>query len=212
MQLPSDAVKKGMSRAGARAMWKGTGLTDAEIDRPMVAVCHTWTDVTPCSINQRRLAEKVKEGIRAAGGTPFEFNSITVTDGISMGTEGMKCSLVSREIVADSFELAVRGHLLDAIVCICGCDKTIPATLMALARLNLPGFTIYSGSIAAGQLNNGKAITLQDVYEGIGACSAGRMGAPQLKELEDKACPGAGACGGQFTANTMSMACTMMGM
>src|SRR6185436_1082832 len=170
------------------------------------------TDVTPCSINQRRLAEKVKQGIRAAGGTPVEFNSITVTDGIAMGTEGMKSSLISREIIADSFELAVRGHLLDAVVCICGCDKTIPATAMALARLNLPGFTIYSGSIAAGRLSSGKEITIQDVFEAIGACAAGRIDAKQLKEVEDKACPGAGACGGQFTANTMSMACTMLGI
>jgi dihydroxy-acid dehydratase len=212
MQLPSDTIKKGMSRAGARSMWKATGLTDADLDKPLVAVCHTWTDVTPCSINQRRLAEKVKEGIRAAGGTPIEFNSITVTDGIAMGTEGMKSSLVSREIVADSFELAVRGHLLDAMVCISGCDKTIPGTVMALARLNLPGLTIYSGSIAAGHLSNGKAVTIQDVYEAIGACAAGKINEAQLKEVEDRACPGAGACGGQFTANTMSMACTMLGI
>ncbi len=212
MALPSDTIKKGLSRAGARAMWKATGLTDQDLERPLVAVCHTWTDVTPCSINQRRLAEKVKQGIRAAGGTPVEFNSITVTDGIAMGTEGMKSSLVSREIVADSFELAVRGHLLDAMVCICGCDKTIPGTAMALARLNLPGFTIYSGSIAAGRLSSGKAITIQDVFEAIGACAAGRIDEKQLKEVEDKACPGAGACGGQFTANTMSMACTMLGI
>jgi dihydroxy-acid dehydratase len=212
MQLPSDIIKRGMSRAGARSMWKATGLTDGDLEKPMVAVCHTWTDVTPCSINQRRLAERVKEGIRAAGGTPVEFNSITVTDGIAMGTEGMKSSLVSREIVADSFELAVRGHMLDAVVCICGCDKTIPGTAMVLARLNLPGFTIYSGSIAAGRLSSGKAVTIQDVFEAIGACAAGKINAEQLKEVEDKACPGAGACGGQFTANTMSMACTMLGI
>ena len=212
MALPSDTIKKGMARAGARAMWKATGLTDQDLERPLIAVCHTWTDVTPCSINQRRLAEKVKQGIRAAGGTPVEFNSITVTDGIAMGTEGMKASLISREVVADSFELAVRGHLLDALVCLCGCDKTIPATAMALARLNLPGFTIYSGSIAAGHLSNGKMVTIQDVYEAIGACAAGKIDEKQLKEVEDKACPGAGACGGQFTANTMSMACTMLGL
>jgi dihydroxy-acid dehydratase len=212
MPLPSDTIKRGMSRAGARSMWKATGLTDADLDKPLVAVCHTWTDVTPCSINQRRLAEKVKQGIRAAGGTPIEFNSITVTDGIAMGTEGMKASLVSREIVADSFELAVRGHLLDAMVTICGCDKTIPGAVMALARLNVPGLAIYSGSIAAGHLSSGKMITIQDVYEAIGACAAGKINATQLKEIEDKACPGAGACGGQFTANTMSMACTMLGI
>jgi len=212
MALPSDVIKKGNSRAGARAMWKATGLKDSDLEKPLVAVCHTWTDVTPCSINQRHLAEQVKRGIREAGGTPVEFNSITVTDGIAMGTEGMKSSLISREIIADSFELAVRGHLLDAMVCLCGCDKTIPATAMALARLNLPGFTIYSGSIAAGHLSSGKAITIQDVYEAIGACAAGRIDAKQLKEFEDNACPGAGACGGQFTANTMSMACTMLGL
>ncbi len=212
MALPSDTIKKGLSRAAARAMWKATGLRDSDLEKPLVAVCHTWTDVTPCSINQRDLAQKVKQGIRAAGGTPIEFNSITVTDGIAMGTEGMKSSLISREIVADSFELAVRGHLLDAMVCLCGCDKTIPATAMALARLNLPGFTIYSGSIAAGRLSNGKAITIQDVFEAIGACAAGRISETQMKEVEDKACPGAGACGGQFTANTMSMACTMLGI
>src|ERR1051325_5522555 len=212
MTLPSDTIKRGPSRAGARAMWKATGLTDADLEKPRVAVCHTWTDVTPCSINQRTLAEKVKEGIRAAGGTPIEFNSITVTDGIAMGTEGMKASLISREIVTDSFELAVRGHLLDALVCISGCDKTIPATAMALARLNLPGLTLYSGSIAPGHLSNGKAVTIQDVYEAIGACAAGKINAEQLKEVEDKACPGAGACGGQFTANTMSMALTMLGL
>src|SRR5262245_31993848 len=212
MALPSDVIKNGMSRAGARAMWKATGLKDADLAKPLVAVCHTWTDVTPCSINQRDLAERVKEGIRAAGGTPLEFKSITVTDGIAMGTEGMKSSLISREVVADSFELAVRGHLLDAMVCISGCDKTIPGTVMALARLNLPGLTIYSSSIAPGHLSNGKMVTIQDVYEAIGACAAGKIDEAQLKEVEDKACPGAGACGGQFTANTMSMACTMLGI
>ena len=163
-------------------MWKATGLTDADIDKPLVAVCHTWTDVTPCSINQRHLAEKVKEGIRAAGGTPIEFNSITVTDGIAMGTEGMKCSLISREIVTDSFELAVRGHLLDAVVCISGCDKTIPATAMTLARLNLPGLTLYSGSIAPGYMatDNTEALR-QDAKrsaEILGRIPAGRWGEP----------------------------------
>jgi dihydroxy-acid dehydratase len=209
--MQSDVIKKGLSRAGARAMWKATGLTDADIDRPLIAVAHTYTDVTPCSINQRQLAEWVRQGIREAGGTPLEFNTITVTDGISMGTEGMKASLVSREVVADSIELAVRGHLLDGVVCISGCDKTIPGTMMALLRLNLPGLMIYSGSIAPGYLN-GKAITIQDVYEGIGACAAGRISEGDLKQLEDKACPGAGACGGQFTANTMAMAGTMLGL
>jgi dihydroxy-acid dehydratase len=210
--LPSDVVKKGLARAGARAMWKATGLTDQDLDRPLIAVCHTWTDATPCSINQRHLAQKVREGIRAAGGTAFEFNTITVTDGIAMGTEGMKASLVSREVIADSIELAVRGHLLDAVVCICGCDKTIPGTVLALIRLNLPGLTLYSGSIAGGKLPDGTPITIQDVYEGIGACAAGRITPQALKAIEDHACPGAGACGGQFTANTMSLACTMLGI
>lgn len=207
----SDAIKKGLSRAGARSMWKALGLTDADLEKPLVAVAHTWTDVTPCSVNQRALAEKVKEGIRAAGGTPFEFNSITVTDGIAMGTEGMKASLVSREVVADSIELAVRGHLLDALVCISGCDKTIPGAIMALCRLNLPGLMLYSGTILPGKLD-GRTITIQDVYEGIGACAAGRLQESELKAIEDRACPGAGACGGQFTANTMSMAATMLGI
>jgi dihydroxy-acid dehydratase len=207
----SDAIKKGLSRAGARSMWKALGLTDADLEKPLVAVAHTWTDVTPCSVNQRALAQKVKEGIRAAGGTPFEFNSITVTDGIAMGTEGMKASLVSREVVADSIELAVRGHLLDALVCLSGCDKTIPGAIMALCRLNLPGLVLYSGSILPGNLD-GRSITIQDVYEAIGACAAGRLTESELKAIEDRACPGAGACGGQFTANTMSMAAAMLGV
>lgn len=207
----SDAIKKGLSRAGARSMWKALGLTDADLEKPLVAVAHTWTDVTPCSVNQRTLAQKVKEGIRAAGGTPFEFNSITVTDGIAMGTEGMKASLVSREVVADSIELAVRGHLLDALVCLSGCDKTIPGAIMALCRLNLPGLVLYSGSILPGNLD-GRSITIQDVYEAIGACAAGRLTESELKAIEDRACPGAGACGGQFTANTMSMAAAMLGV
>jgi dihydroxy-acid dehydratase len=209
--MQSDAIKKGMARAGARAMWKATGLSDADIDKPLVAVCHTYTDVTPCSLNQRQLADWVRQGVREAGGTPIEFNTITVTDGIAMGTEGMKASLISREVVADSIELAVRGHLLDAVVCISGCDKTIPGTMMALLRLNLPGLMIYSGSIAPGYLN-GKAITIQDVYEAIGACAAQKISEGELKSIEDKACPGAGACGGQFTANTMAMAGTMLGL
>ena len=209
--MHSDTVKKGMSRAGARAMWKATGLTDVDLEKPLVAVAHTWTDVTPCSINQRKVAEWVKQGIREAGGTPIEFNTITVTDGICMGTEGMKASLISREVVADSIELVVRGHLLDGVVAISGCDKTIPGTVMALVRLNLPSLMIYSGSIMPGRIN-GKDITIQDVYEAIGACAAGKISELELKEIEDKACPGAGACAGQFTANTMAMAMTMLGI
>jgi len=211
MQLPSDTIKKGMSRAGARAMWKATGLTDADIDKPLVAVCHTWTDVTPCSINQRHLAEKVKEGVRAAGGTPIEFNSITVTDGIAMGTEGMKASLISREVIADSVELVARGHLLDGLVTISGCDKTIPAMVMAMARLDLPSVMLYGGSILYGEYK-GRRLTVQDVFEAIGAFNAGKIDARELNEIESRACPGAGACGGQFTANTMATAFEMLGV
>jgi dihydroxy-acid dehydratase len=209
--MRSDAIKKGLSRAPARAMLKATGLSNADLERPLVAVANTWTEVTPCNYHLRRLAEKVKEGVRAAGGTPIEFNTIAVSDGISMGTEGMKASLVSREVIADSIELVVRGHLFDAVVALSGCDKTIPGTLMALARLNLPSLMLYGGSIAPGRFQ-GHDVTIQDVFEAVGACAAGRMSPAELAELEDHACPGAGACGGQFTANTMSTAASMLGM
>ncbi len=209
--MRSDAIKQGLSRAPARAMLKGTGLTTADLERPLVAVANTWTEVTPCNIHLRRLAEKVKEGIRAAGGTPIEFNTIAVSDGISMGTEGMKASLVSREVIADSIELAVRGHLFDAVVALSGCDKTIPGTVMALARLDLPALMLYGGSIQPGRFRE-RAVTIQDVFEAVGACAAGRMSAAELAELEDRACPGAGACGGQFTANTMATAAAMLGI
>jgi dihydroxy-acid dehydratase len=209
--MRSDAIKKGVSRAGARAMFKAVGLTDADIDKPLVAIANTWTEITPCNLHLRDISAKIKEGVRAAGGTPLEFNTIVVSDGISMGTEGMKSSLVSREVVADSIELVVRGHLFDAVIAISGCDKTIPGTVMALARLNLPSLMLYGGSIAAGRFQ-GHDVTLQDVYEGIGACAAGKMSVAELKDLEDHACPGAGACGGQFTANTMSTAMAFLGM
>lgn len=209
--MRSDAIKKGLSRAPARAMLKATGLTDADLERPFVAVINTWAEVTPCNFHLRRLAEKVKEGIRAAGGTPIEFNTIVISDGISMGTEGMKASLVSREVIADSIELVVRGHCFDAVVALSGCDKTIPGTVMALARLDLPSLMLYGGSILPGQFQ-GRDVTIQDVFEAVGACATGRITPKELGELENKACPGAGACGGQFTANTMSTAISMLGM
>jgi dihydroxy-acid dehydratase len=209
--MHSDEIKKGISRAPARAMLKATGLTDADLARPLVAVANTWTEVTPCNFHLRSLAERVKEGIRAAGGTPIEFDTIAISDGITMGTEGMKASLVSREIVADSIELVVRAHAFDAVVAICGCDKTIPGTVMALARLNIPGLSLYGGSIAAGRFH-GREVTIQDVFEAVGACAAGRMTAAEVTDLENVACPGAGACGGQFTANTMATAITFLGV
>ena len=209
--MQSDAIKKGVSRAPARAMLKATGLTDADLARPLVAVANTWTEVTPCNFHLRKLAEHVKAGIRAAGGTPIEFDTITISDGITMGTEGMKASLISREVIADSIELFVRAHAFDAVVAICGCDKTIPGTVMALARLNIPSLSLYGGSIQAGTFE-GRAVTIQDVFEAVGACAAGKMTEKQLAELEDRACPGAGACGGQYTANTMATAITFLGI
>jgi dihydroxy-acid dehydratase len=209
--LHSDAIKKGISRAPARAMLKATGLNDADLEKPLIAVANTWTDATPCNLHLRELGAKVKEGIRAAGGTPIEFNTVVVSDGISMGTEGMRASLVSREVIADSIELAVRGAMCDGVVALSGCDKTIPGTMMALARLDLPGLMLYGGSIMPGKFR-GKDVTIQDVFEAVGACSAGRITESELRALEDVACPGAGACGGQFTANTMSMAGEMLGL
>jgi dihydroxy-acid dehydratase len=209
--MQSDVIKKGFARAPARAMLKATGLTDDDLARPFVAVANTWTEVTPCNFHLRHLAERVKEGIRAAGGTPIEFDTITISDGITMGTEGMKASLVSREVIADSIELFVRAHAFDAVIALCGCDKTIPGTVMALARLNLPSLSLYGGSILPGHFN-GHEVTIQDVFEAVGACAAGKMTIKQLGELEDKACPGAGACGGQFTANTMATAITFLGI
>ena len=209
--MQSDAIKKGISRAPARAMLKATGLTDADLARPLVAVANTWTEVTPCNFHLRSLAEKVKEGVRAAGGTPIEFDTITVSDGITMGTEGMKASLISREVIADSIELFVLAHAFDAVVALCGCDKTIPGTVMALARLNIPSLSLYGGSILPGRFH-GRDVTIQDVFEAVGACAAGLMTPKELGELEDKACPGAGACGGQFTANTMATAITFLGI
>jgi dihydroxy-acid dehydratase len=209
--MQSDAIKKGVARAPARSMLKATGLTDADLEKPLVAVANTWSEVTPCNFHLRGLAEKVKDGIRAAGGTPIECNTIVVSDGITMGTEGMKGSLVSREVIADSIELFVRAHAFDAVVAICGCDKTIPATVMALARLNLPGLVLYGGSIMPGRFE-GHDVTIQDVFEAPGAFASGRMTQAQVTDLEDHACPGAGACGGQFTANTMATAISFLGI
>ena len=198
-------------RAPARAMYKATGLTDADLAKPRVAVVHTWTDVSPCNLNLRILAEQVKAGVRAAGGTPMEFNTVSVTDGICMGTDGMRASLVSREVIADSLELAVRSHGFDAVVALCGCDKTIPGTAMAVTRLNLPAVVLYGGSIRPGRWR-GRDVTVQDVFEAVGAHAAGKMTTGELRDLENRACPGAGACGGQFTANTMSCVLTALGL
>src|SRR5580698_11031059 len=192
-------------------MLKATGLTNADLEKPLIAVANTWTDATPCNMHLRDLAVHVKEGIRAAGGTPIEFNTIVISDGISMGTEAMKASLVSREVIADSIELAVRGHLFDAVVALSGCDKTIPGTVMALARLNLPSLMLYGGSIQPGRYGD-HDVTIVDVFEAVGAHAAGKITDKELKAIEDVACPGIGACGGQFTANTMATASELMGI
>ncbi len=207
----SRILLDGPDRAPARAMLKAIGFKDEDLARPLVGVAHCWIEVMPCNINHRTLAERVKAGIRAAGGTPIEYNTIGISDGISMGTEGMKTSLVSREVVADSVELVARGHLFDGLVAISGCDKTIPGTVMALARLNIPGLMLYSGSTAFGEYE-GRHLTIQDVFEAVGAFNVGKMPAEELRVIENCACPGAGACGGQFTANTMSTAFEMLGI
>jgi dihydroxy-acid dehydratase len=207
----SAALTDGVERAPARAMLKGVGFTDADLARPLVGVVTNWIETMPCNLNHRRLAGYVKQGIRRAGGTPLEFNTISVSDGVSMGTTGMRASLVSREVIADSIELVARGHLFDGLVCIVGCDKTIPAAVMALARLDLPGLVFYSGSIAAGRYR-GRDVTVQDVFEAVGAHAAGSMSENEVHALESVACPGAGACGGQFTANTMATALDFLGV
>ena len=215
---PSDPAKRnsaaltdGPDRAAARAMLKGTGFTDEDLARPIVGVATTWIETMPCNLNQRMLAQHVKQGIRDAGGTPMEMNTISVSDGVSMGTIGMRASLISRDLIADSIELAVAGHMMDGVVCLVGCDKTIPAGVMAVARLNLPSLVLYNGSIAPGRYK-GKDVTIQDVFEGIGAYAAGKITAQELHDLESVACPGAGGCGGQFTANTMSAALEFLGI
>ncbi len=207
----SAAMTEGPDRAGARSMLKAVGFTDEDLAKPVIGVCTTWIETMPCNLNQRALAPHVKEGIRAAGATPMEFNTIAVSDGVSMGTTGMRASLVSRETIADSIELVARGHLFDGLVCLIACDKTIPAAVMALARLDIPGLVLYTGSIAPGRWR-GKDVTIQDVYEAIGAHAAGRLSSEELHELESVACPAAGACGGQFTANTMAAALEFIGI
>jgi dihydroxy-acid dehydratase len=207
----SSALTDGPDRAPARAMLKGTGFTDEDLARPLIGVATTWIETMPCNLNQRELAVHVKRGVRAAGGTPMELNTISVSDGVSMGTEGMRASLVSREVIADSIELASRGHMFDGLVCLVGCDKTIPAAVMALARLDIPGLVLYNGSIAPGRFR-GRDVTIQDVFEVVGAHAAGKVGPEEVHALESVACPGAGACGGQFTANTMSMALDLLGI
>src|SRR5947207_9950752 len=207
----SHVLLDGPDRAAARSYFKAIGFTDDDLKKPLVGVAHCWIEVTPCNWNHQKLAEKVKEGIRAAGGTPIKYNTVSVTDGIAMGTEGMKASLVSREVVADSIELVARGHLFDALVVISGCDKTIPGTVMARARLDLPGVMLYGGSIMYGE-HAGRRLTVQDVFEAVGSFNAGRISADELRAIESRACPGAGACGGQFTANTMATTFEMMGI
>jgi len=211
LKLTSHTLLVGPDRAPARAMLKAVGFTDEDLSRPIIGVANTWIEVMPCNFHLRRLSERVKAGIRAAGGTPIEYNTIAVSDGISMGTEGMKASLISREVIADSIELVARGHLFDGVVALSGCDKTIPGTVMALARLNLPSVMLYGGSIMPGQFQ-GHDVTIQDVFEAVGKHASGKMTNAELKDLEDHACPGPGACGGQFTANTMAIAFEFLGI
>jgi len=211
LKLKSHDLLVGPGRAPARAMLKAVGFTDEDLSRPFIGVANTWIEVMPCNFHLRRLSERVKAGIRAAGGTPIEYNTIAVSDGISMGTEGMKASLISREVIADSIELVARGHLFDGVVALSGCDKTIPGTVMALARLNVPSLMLYGGSIMPGQFQ-GHDVTIQDVFEAVGKHASGKMTNAELKDLEDHACPGPGACGGQFTANTMAIAFEFLGM
>jgi len=207
----SGVITDGPDRAPTRAMLKAAGFSDEDLRRPIVGVANTWIEIGPCNYHLRRLAAKVKEGIRAAGGTPMEFNTVSISDGISMGAEGMKCSLVSREVIADSVELVARGNHFDALVCLSGCDKTNPGVVMALARLDIPGLALYGGSIAPGHLGE-RDLTIQDVFEAVGAYGSGRINAEQLMAVENAACPGAGACGGQFTANTMSTVMEFLGI
>ncbi|HYC72822.1 MAG TPA: dihydroxy-acid dehydratase [Opitutaceae bacterium] len=199
----SYVITEGPHRAPSRAMMKAVGFTDADLAKPLIGIANTWTEIGPCNFHLRGLAEQVKAGVRAAGGTPLEFNTVSISDGITMGVEGMKCSLISREVIADSIELVARGNHLDGLVCLSACDKTNPGVLMALARLDIPGLALYGGSIAPGHLG-GKTLTVQDVFEAVGAFAAGKIDQKQFLAVENSACPGAGACGGQFTANTMA--------
>jgi dihydroxy-acid dehydratase len=207
----SRVILDGPDRAHARAYLKGIGYDDEALQRPIVGIANTWTETMPCNFHLRRLADRVKEGVRAAGGTPMEFNTVAISDGITMGTEGMKTSLISREVIADSIELVARGHMFDAVVALSACDKTIPGCVMALARLDVPSLMLYGGSIAPGRWR-GRDVTIQDVFEAIGAHAGGDLTDEELKDLEDHASPGAGACGGQFTANTMAMAFEVLGI
>ena len=207
----SRVITDGPSRAPARAMLKAVGFTDRDLRKPIIGVANTWIEIGPCNYHLRQLGEEVKAGIRAAGGTPMEFNTVSISDGITMGSEGMKASLVSREVIADSIELVGRGNLFDGLVVLVGCDKTIPGGVMALVRLNIPGLILYGGSIAPGRWE-GRDVTIQDVFEAVGAHAAGKLTDAQLADLEDHACPGPGACGGQFTANTMATVCELLGV
>ncbi|MBX3063492.1 MAG: dihydroxy-acid dehydratase, partial [Anaerolineae bacterium] len=197
-------------------MFRAIGLTDDDFKKPLIAIANTWTEIGPCNFHLRRLSHKIKEGIKAAGGTPLEFNTITISDGITMGTEGMKASLISREVIADSIELIVRANYFDGVIALAACDKTLPGTIMGLIRLNIPSMMLYGGSIAPGKLplpdGGVKDLTVGDVFEAIGAYARGKISAEQLHEIEAVACPGPGACGGQFTANTMATAVEVMGM
>jgi dihydroxy-acid dehydratase len=207
----SDHITAGPARAPARAMLRATGMTDQDFSRPMIGLVNTWTGITPCNMHLRELADPVREAIREAGGIPIDFNTIVVSDGISMGTQGMRASLISREVIADSIELAVRGHSLDGVIILTGCDKTIPAAAMALARMDLPGCALYGGSIMPGR-KDGQDLSIQDVFEAVGAHACGAIDDDELAAVEKSACPGAGACGGQFTANTMAMILSMLGL
>ncbi len=210
-QLKSYTITQGRDRAPARSMLKAIGFTDEDLKKPIIGIANTWIETMPCNFNLRDLAAKVKEGVRAAGGTPMEFNTIAISDGVTMGTEGMKASLVSREVIADSIELVGRGHMFDGIIALVACDKTIPGAAMALLRLNVPGLVLYGGSIMPGHLH-GKDLTVQDVFEAVGANAAGKISDLELLEIENAACPGAGACGGQFTANTMATVMELIGL
>ena len=207
----SRVITEGPERAPARSYLKAIGLTDDDIKKPIIGIASTWIGTMPCNFNLRALAQKVAQGIREAGATPQEFNTVAISDGITMGTEGMKASLVSREVIADSIELVTRGHMFDAVICLVGCDKTAPGAAMALARLDVPGMLLYGGSIAPGRYR-GRDVTIQDVFEAVGAHAAGRISDADLKEMEDVACPGAGSCGGQFTANTMAIFMEFLGL
>ncbi|HXN47824.1 MAG TPA: dihydroxy-acid dehydratase [Bryobacteraceae bacterium] len=209
--MKSSTITQGRDRAPARAMLKAIGFTDDDLRKPIIGIANTWIETMPCNYNLRELAVKAKEGVRAAGGTPMEFNTIAISDGVTMGTEGMKASLVSREVIADSIELVARGHMFDGILCLVGCDKTIPAAAMALLRLDVPGLILYGGTILPGR-HNGRDITIQDVFEAVGANAAGRITDEELLAIENSACPGAGACGGQYTANTMATVMELIGL